>query len=284
MAANIRRRIVAPLAIGACVTGLAAVVFALERPGEQAPSTQTSVLQSPAQSADSAADETSGSSIGATESDLPAPSSRVDAPGSSGLRAGTLPRHFTINTRRKPLIFLTIDDGYTKGRAALKYVRDNRLPITVFLTNAAAQGDWEYFRQITQFGGSVENHTMTHASLPSARNLTDEVCRPQQIYSRRFGHRPTMLRPPYGNGGYDYDPQATRARISRAASSCGISHIVMWDVVAGNGKIQFANGSLRRGDIVLLHFTPSLRTDLAKVMKLARQKGLRPAPLNAFLR
>lgn len=196
---------------------------------------------------------------------------------------GELPRYSSVSTKNN-VIFITIDDGNTKNAQALSLVQRQRIPVTVFLTNDSVRGDWSYFKKITAYGGSVQNHTMTHRSLPGVRDLDYEICRAQRIYQRHFGYAPTMLRPPYGNGGYDSDSRATRLRISKAARACGIRQIVMWDVVVGDGSVEFARGSLKRGDIVLLHFKPGLASDLRRVLGMARAKGFRVAPLATYLR
>ena len=126
---------------------------------------------------------------------------------------------------------------------------------------------------------------MTHSSLTSAITpLSFEICRPQQLYAAKYGHAPTLLRPPYGNGGYANTSRAKRTAIDTAASRCGIRHVVMWNAVAENGRFQFIRGSLKRGDIVLFHFTPSLAGELKTVMNMAKKKGLHPAPLTNYLK
>ncbi len=228
------------------------------------------------------------------ESDLPNADATKDAqaPASANLDSrvlaaganGKLPRNFQVKTK-DPVFFITVDDGNTKNAAALEFVTQRRIPATVFLTNSSVAGQWDYFRKFTSFGGSVENHTMTHRSLTTGSTpLAYEICRTQQIYANKFGHAPSLLRPPYGNGGYANTSKAKRKAIDTTASKCGIRHVVMWNAVAENGRFQFIRGSLKRGDIVLFHFTPSLAGELKKVMKMAKKKGLHPAPLTNYLK
>jgi peptidoglycan/xylan/chitin deacetylase (PgdA/CDA1 family) len=199
-------------------------------------------------------------------------------------RAKAVKTKASVRTKQK-VFFVTIDDGNVKSQAALRYVKKTQMPVTAFLTESAVGGDWKYFRKLTSYGGSIENHTMTHRSLPSlgAAELRDEICTPQNIYRTKFGTAPTMLRPPYGNGGYPGDPAAVRARITSTAASCGIDRIAMWNVVVGSEKVEYVRPPLRRGDIVLLHFGPNLANDLEMVMKLGERQGLRPASLADFL-
>lgn len=225
-----------------------------------------------------------------SESNLPTDEPAVRDDGSIEQRAlpvsakKKLKRTFQIKTK-DPVFFITIDDGNTKSDAALKYVTRKQIPATVFLTNASVAGQWDYFRKFAAQGGTVENHTMTHRSLTSSGTpLSYEICRPQGIYGAHYKRVPTLLRPPYGNGGYAGTKASTRKAIDSVASKCGIKHVVMWNALAENGKFQFIRGSLKRGDIVLFHFTPSLAGELKAVMKMAHQRGLHPAPLTDYLK
>ncbi len=224
------------------------------------------------------------------ESNLPTGEPKMTADDnidSKALPPGTkkkLKRTFQIKTK-DPVFFITIDDGNTKSAAALKYVQARNIPATVFLTNASVAGQWDYFRKFAAQGGSIEDHTMSHKSLTSAStSLSYEICRPQSIYAAKYGRVPTMLRPPYGNGGYATTKASTRKAIDSVASKCGIKHVVMWNGFAENGRFKFIRGSLKRGDIVLFHFTPSLAGELKSVMKMANRRGLHPAPLTDYLK
>lgn len=222
-----------------------------------------------------------------TESGLPSAQDLAGGQQAKAMRRTpkwSLPRDFSLHTHKR-IFFLTIDDGYGRTGGALQYVRQHKIPVTVFLTNAAIQGHASYYRKITRFGGSVQNHTMTHKSFTSSSvNLKREICQTQRNYRRVFGSAPTLLRPPYGNGGYLDTPTSVWKRISQTAAGCGVQHVVMWDAVVANGKNQFVRGKLRRGDIMLAHFGPRLETDLRAVMAAARHAGLKPAILTDFLK
>ena len=226
------------------------------------------------------------------QSDLP-PDLPPDLPINSAGPAGSpavdqrstghklLPRDFNIRTRGK-VFFITIDDGNDKTDAALKYVQRHKIPVTAFLTAAAVQGDWSYFRKITSYGGSVENHTMTHKSLIGDANLHYEICKTQHIYAKKFHNAPKLLRPPYGYGGYA-TAGAKRQALDTTARSCGIKHIVMWNAVAEGGKFTFVKGSLHRGDIVLFHFKQDLASELKQVIAMAKRHRLHPGSLTGYL-
>lgn len=182
---------------------------------------------------------------------------------------------YSVDTRDK-VAFITIDDGIVKDKAARRFITENEIPVTAFLTTGTTTGHDSFFASVTEFG-SVQNHTVSHASFSkSATNLNKQICKAQKILTKRFGQRPWMLRPPYGAG-------AHRSEVAKVAKSCGIEHIVMWDAVVNNGKISYARGKLRPGSIILLHFRDDLTADLKAALRAIRKAGLRPAPLGEYL-
>jgi peptidoglycan/xylan/chitin deacetylase (PgdA/CDA1 family) len=175
-----------------------------------------------------------------------------------------------------PVAFITIDDGVTKDMRGLRFVEENRLPVTAFVSAWTVKDRARYFQRITRWG-SVQNHSATHASLArSATDLDHEICYSQRALARSFGARPWMLRPPYGAGYSRQETQVTAAR-------CGISEFVMWDAVVEDGRLTEVGNGLRPGAIVLLHFTPRLEEDLRAAVKAMRKAGLAPADLAEYL-
>jgi peptidoglycan/xylan/chitin deacetylase (PgdA/CDA1 family) len=172
--------------------------------------------------------------------------------------------------------FITIDDGVVKDRKALKYVEENQLPITAFISTWTIKDEADYFARISHWG-SIQNHSATHADFTkSTTNLDHEICYSQRALRKSFGSEPWMLRPPYGAGG---DMLATQI----TAQGCGLDRIVMWDAVVENGKVSVSGGDLEPGSIVLLHFTDRLEKDLKAAVKAIRKAGLAPANLADYL-
>ncbi|MFA7766937.1 polysaccharide deacetylase family protein [Streptomyces sp. NPDC048723] len=148
------------------------------------------------------------------------------------------------------VVFLTFDDGAEKDPEFLKMAADLKLPISMFLTDSVASSDYGHFEKIRDNGSAstINNHTLTH---PNLRTLSfeaqkKEICGQQDRLEKRFGKRPPLFRPPFGN--YNDDTL-------RAASECGVSSLVLWRVSMQINNFQYAEGSaLKPGDIVLAHF------------------------------
>jgi peptidoglycan/xylan/chitin deacetylase (PgdA/CDA1 family) len=129
-----------------------------------------------------------------------------------------------VRTRDR-VVFLTVDDGWTRDPAFLALVRRQHLPVTVFVTNAAtSHGRQGYFQQLHAAGAVIENHTLTHRDLTKvgSSERTRQVCAAQALDERLFGTRPTLMRPPFG---------ATSPEVLGSARACGIRAVVGWDAV-----------------------------------------------------
>lgn len=212
----------------------------------------------------------------------PAPPTDVVPPGGPGGPPAVVPPtgHDRVVSRVRtgdPVVFLTVDDGVTKDPAVLDVLGAARVPVTLFLTAGEITGSEPYFRRLQGVGATVQNHTVHHrrlAGLPLAAQQA-ELCATADRYQRDFGRRPTLVRPPYG----ELD-QNTLA----AAGRCGATAVVLWSVVVDRGRTSYAVGArLRPGDIVLLHFTPSLAADLRAVLAQVATAGLRVGRLEDYL-
>ncbi len=221
----------------------------------------------------------------ATSSGAPAPAHRVSgslaAPAPASVvpptaQDGLPPVVHRIATQDK-VVFLSIDDGWTKDPALPGLLRQWGVPVTVFATNDAIKDDLGYLRELRSAGATVQNHTLTHPDLrrSSQATATKEICGASDHYARDFGERPWLFRPPYGS----YD-----AATQRAAKACGIDFLVLWDVSQPGRWLRFADGSaLRSGDIVLLHFVPHLSEYLAHTLRVIKASGFTVGRLEDYL-
>jgi peptidoglycan/xylan/chitin deacetylase (PgdA/CDA1 family) len=190
--------------------------------------------------------------------------------------------------------FVTIDDNVNDRSVAergLQVIRDNRIPVTAFLTTNYVSKDTDYFNAVTSFGGSVQNHTVTHTffNAPGV-DLNFELCTAQERLAEQFGQTPWMMRPP---GGIPYMSGGNTSAVEATAKACGINRILMWNVVADSGVVSFNPSarvtpnpamSIQPGDVVLLHFwDPLFAESLEAMLASGRANGLTPAPLEDYL-
>jgi peptidoglycan/xylan/chitin deacetylase (PgdA/CDA1 family) len=160
-----------------------------------------------------------------------------------------------------PVVFITIDDGYSRDPRVITLVRLLHLPITAFVIRGPALAGRPFWQALQAAGATIEDHTVTH---PNLRHLTladqqHEICSPLDDYATWFGHRPTLVRPPYG----DYNP-ATRW----VTASCGLRAVVLWRATMTDGHLAIQGGHFRPGEIILLHWRPSLYDDLSHLVLL----------------
>ncbi len=166
-----------------------------------------------------------------------------------GHRRRNLPPVFTTVPTRDKVVFLTIDDGAEKDPAFLRMMSELKIPYTAFLSDYLVKEDYGYFRKMQDRGVVLNNHTLHHRQMPnlSYERQKQEICGMQDVIEKRYGKRPTLFRPPFGN--YDEDTL-------RAARTCGIKAVPLWneEVFVDHWDYRERDRDLHPGDIVLSHF------------------------------
>ncbi|MEV6673510.1 polysaccharide deacetylase family protein [Streptomyces sp. NPDC051162] len=181
---------------------------------------------------------------------LAAPPAAPAVKVTDGMKPGEKPKVVRRVDTKDKVVFLTFDDGAEKDPEFVKMTKDLKLPYTMFLTDdiARAGRGYGYFEQLKDGGNTIQNHTISH---PNLRTLSPdaqrhEICGQQDRLEKRFGAKPPLFRPPYGN--YN-DATLT------AAGSCGVKAVVLWEATMQINDMRYAEGDkLRPGDIVLAHF------------------------------
>jgi peptidoglycan/xylan/chitin deacetylase (PgdA/CDA1 family) len=166
-----------------------------------------------------------------------------------GHRELNLPPVFTTIPTRHKIVFLTIDDGAEKDPAFLRMMSELRIPYTAFLSDYLVKQDYGYFGRMQAKGVVLNNHTLHHPYLPalSRARQTYEICGMQDVIEKRYGKRPLLFRPPFGN--YNEDSL-------RAAKSCGVKYAPLWneEVFVDRWEYREWDRRIHPGDIVLSHF------------------------------
>ncbi len=179
-----------------------------------------------------------------------------------------------VRTKDK-VVFITIDDGVNVSDPLAKFIDENEIPITTFALTGELWRNRDWFRDRENM--TFENHTNTHAhmTLITPESQIFEICGASQIVRNVVNDRPIFFRPPGGSWN-----EEVRESVGRS----GIKYLLMWNVQIYRGRTSMSGRkSLGPGDIILLHYTPSLENDLKILLKKMKQAGLRPALLRDYL-
>jgi peptidoglycan/xylan/chitin deacetylase (PgdA/CDA1 family) len=225
----------------------------------------------------------------ATNHKVPAPSTSSSSPPPTAPPTTTVPRSttttipagplapvvFRVHTRAR-VVFVTIDDGTVRDPRVLLLEERMHLPLSLFIVAGPATVGRAYWQQMHAAGATIEEHTLTHpflTRLPFA-NQQHEICGDLDQYALWFGARPVLFRPPYG----DYD-----AASRRAANSCGLRAVMLWTATMQAGRFDVVGHRLEPGDIILLHFTHTLYSDLLIVLARIHAAGFQVGRLETSL-
>nr|WP_208765417.1 polysaccharide deacetylase family protein [Streptomyces albidochromogenes] len=202
-----------------------------------------------------------------------------------GFSAGPgLPPVFTTVPVKKRVVFLTMDDGAEKDPRLLKMMTELGIPYSAFLSDYLVRENYGYFARMQGRGVSLHNHTLNHRYMPglSYAQQKREICGMQDVIQKRYGKRPRLFRPPYGN--YNADTL-------RAARSCGIKAVPLWAAEAFPDRMEWRewDRDLHPGDIILTHFRGkedwkgTMPDMIRRVMKTVTAKGYAVARLEDYL-
>ncbi|WP_433546129.1 polysaccharide deacetylase family protein [Streptomyces sp. CA-294286] len=196
----------------------------------------------------------------------------------------SLPPVFTTVPVKERVVFLTIDDGAEKDPELIRMMDELKIPYSAFLADYVVKEDYGYFKKMQDKGVALHNHTLNHRYLPglSYRQQKKEICGQQTNLERRYGTRPPLFRPPFGN--YNKDTL-------RAAKTCGVKAVPLWAAEAFPDRMEWRewDKDLHPGDIVLTHFRGpgdwkgSMPDMIRRVMKTITAKGYAVAKLEDYV-
>ncbi|MEW2059753.1 polysaccharide deacetylase family protein [Streptomyces sp. NPDC007002] len=195
-----------------------------------------------------------------------------------------LPPVFTTVPTKEKIVFLTIDDGAEKDPELLRMMSELSIPYSAFVSDYVINDDYGYFTKMQRRGVAISNHTLNHRYLPglSYAEQKREICGQQEKILKRYGKRPTLFRPPYGN--YNRDTLVV-------AKSCGITAVPLWSAEAFPDRMEWRewDQDLHPGDIVLTHFRGkedwkgSMPDMIRHAMKTITDKGYAVAKLEDYV-
>ncbi|WP_327354047.1 polysaccharide deacetylase family protein [Streptomyces sp. NBC_01304] len=195
-----------------------------------------------------------------------------------------LPPVFTTIPTKDKVVFLTIDDGAEKDPKFLKMMSELKIPYTAFLSDYLVKEDYGYFKQMQDRGVVLNNHTLNHRYLPGLTYAQQkrEICGMQDVIEKRYGKRPELFRPPYGN----YNQNTLKA-----AKACGIRAVPLWNAEVFVDKMDYRewDRDIHPGDIILTHFRGkedwkgTMPDMIRKFLKMVTDKGYAVAKLEDYL-
>jgi peptidoglycan/xylan/chitin deacetylase (PgdA/CDA1 family) len=176
-----------------------------------------------------------------------------------------------------PVAFLTIDDGFVQLPTDLQVMHAAGIPFTMFLIGPVAAQNPSFFRQLTTYGGVIEDHTMTHPELKgkSYAYQKSQICGARTLLAHTFGPAPNLFRPPFG----DYDNTTLQA-----VHDCGLLSAFYWSETVDQGKVRYQTSvhRINPGDIILMHFRPAFAQDVLAALQAIHSAGLTPALLEDY--
>lgn len=176
--------------------------------------------------------------------------------------------------RKLKCVALTFDDGPGDDtHRLLGILAKEQAKATFFVTGRRVDTSPELLAETAKAGHEIGNHSYSHPNLSrlTHQEAQIQVERTSASIARVTGHKPTLLRPPYG---------ATSAGVDQIAARLGMAE-VMWDVDTLDWKSLNAREVARavdrdtlRGSIVLLHdIHPTSVDAVPAVVKELRAHG-----------
>ncbi|MDG4864154.1 polysaccharide deacetylase family protein, partial [Streptomyces sp. T-3] len=195
-----------------------------------------------------------------------------------------LPPIFTTIPTKDKVVFLTVDDGAEKDPKFLEMMSELKIPYTAFLSDYLVKEDYGYFKKMQDRGVVLNNHTLNHRYMPGLTYAQQkrEICGMQDVIEKRYGKRPELFRPPYGN----YNQNTLKA-----AKACGIRAVPLWNAEVFVDKMDYRewDRDIHPGDIVLTHFRGkedwkgTMPDMIRKFLKMVTDKGYAVAKLEDYL-
>ncbi|MCS7295614.1 MAG: polysaccharide deacetylase family protein [Chloroflexota bacterium] len=185
----------------------------------------------------------------------------------------------------RPVVALTIDDGWSARDEVLSVLKDLRVRATFFLAGRAIAGDPGFIARALDAGMELANHTWDHYILTdkSFEYVQNDILQLEQFVRDAAPGATTLpyMRP---SGG------AVNETVVAAAASVGY-RVVLWSSSCGDGsqsttpEQMVANvlASARPGAIILTHFGPRLQAALPAMVEGLRGLGLEPVTLSEVL-
>ena len=174
------------------------------------------------------------------------------------------------------VIFLGIDDGLVRDPAVIALLRQERVPLTLFLVRQPALDGKAFFQEMQSIGATIQAHTIAHPQLKKLgySDQRHQICDELNDLTNWYGARPTLFRPPYGEWN-----ETTRSVVAE----CKLHALILWRGATNDGRLDMIGGSFHPGDVLLMHFRTDLLQNLKLVFARARAEGYRIGRIEDYL-
>ena len=174
------------------------------------------------------------------------------------------------------VIFLGIDDGLVRDPAVIALLRQERVPLTLFLVRQPAIDGKTFFQEMQSVGATIQAHTIAHPQLKKLgySDQRHQICDELNDLTNWYGARPTLFRPPYGEWN-----ETTRSVVAE----CKLNALILWRGATNDGRLDMIGGSFHPGDVLLMHFRTDLLQNLKLVFARARAEGYRIGRIEDYL-
>lgn len=173
-------------------------------------------------------------------------------------------------------VALTFDDGpsATLTPRVLDILKANNARGTFFVLGRNAAAHKDILRRAESEGSEIGVHTWSHPQLTrlSADRVHDEISRTVNVIEQALGHKPVVMRPPYG--------ASNAALVNNMFDNYGMRSI-LWDVDTLDWKhhnpartVEAADKHARSGSIILVHDIHATTVDaIDSLVKTLQAKG-----------
>ncbi|MGN0810578.1 MAG: polysaccharide deacetylase family protein [Akkermansia muciniphila] len=173
-------------------------------------------------------------------------------------------------------VALTFDDGpsATLTPRVLDILKANNARGTFFVLGRNAAAHKDILRRAEAEGSEIGVHTWSHPQLTrlSAERVHDEISRTVNVIEQALGHKPVVMRPPYG--------ASNAALVNNIFDNYGMRSI-LWDVDTLDWKhhnpartVEAADKHARSGSIILVHDIHATTVDaIDALVKTLQAKG-----------
>lgn len=187
----------------------------------------------------------------------------------------------------KPMVALTFDDGPLPEptNKILDIFKTYNAHATFFVIGELAIAFPEILQRAVSLGCQIGNHTYTHPKLAeiSPQEVLSQINSTDDVIKKALGKYPSIMRPPYGNRSKSVDALMNTPLILWSLDTLD------WEHLNANTTADIVLGSVKDGDIVLMHdiYDPTVEAvsvivpeliergfQLVTVEELARYKGV----------